>query len=314
MQQPEHLVLGGGGFIGSNVVRHLVESGKTARVGDTFATGRRSNLEPFKDSVDVHEADIRDPQQMRDAMQGIKHVMVFAALPSVVRSIEAPVLCNDVNVNGLLNVLEAARETGVERVIFSSSSSVYGDSDVLPKVETMTPKPKSPYAAQKLMGEHYARLYFELYGLKTFCLRYFNVFGPRQNPKSDYAAVIPLFIRMVLAGESPTIEGDGLQSRDFTYVDDVVRANLACCEAGEEAAGKAYNAAQGGRITVLDLAHKIAEIVDPSVKPVHVASRKGDVKHSQADARLAKEFLGWEAQVDFEEGLRTTIDWVKNEE
>ncbi|HMP74148.1 MAG TPA: SDR family oxidoreductase [Kiritimatiellia bacterium] len=304
-----YLVTGGAGFIGGNLVRKLVEMGEGVRVLDNFATGRRKNLEGLEGSVELVEGDLRDEGAVAKAVNGVRYVIHFGALPSVARSVEDPMTTNEVNIRGTLNLYLASRDAGVERVVFSSSSSVYGDTPTLPKEESMLPQPLSPYALSKLAGEHYGRMFTNLYGLKVFSLRYFNVFGPRQDPASDYAAVIPLFIRALIEDRAPCLHGDGLQTRDFTYVDDIVAANLACCTAPASAAGGVYNVAWGNRISVKELAVTIARLLGKAIEPVHGAARAGDVRDSQADATRAKEQLGWTPQVPFEEGLRRTIDW-----
>jgi nucleoside-diphosphate-sugar epimerase len=307
----EFLVTGGGGFIGSNLVHRLAGEGRSVRVLDNFSTGRRDNLAGLAARVEVLEGDLRDPAALRTAVAGVRHVLHFGALGSVLRSVEDPVTSNDVNVGGTLGLLVAARDAGVERVVFSSSSSVYGDTPTLPKREDMTPQPLSPYALTKLAGEHYMRIFHRLYGLKTFSLRYFNVFGPRQNPASQYAAVIPLFIRALMHGEACTINGDGQQTRDFTFVDDVVAANLACLSAPDVAAGNVYNVAWGNRVSLLELAATLGRLLGVSLPPVHRAARPGDVRDSQADATRARMLLGWSPSVPFEEGLRRTVAWFK---
>lgn len=307
----EYLVTGGGGFIGSNLVHRLVREGRSVRILDNFSTGRRENLTGLADRIEVVEGDLRDPDALRAAVAGIRHVLHLGALGSVLRSVEDPVTSNDVNVGGTLGLLVAARDAGVERFVLSSSSSVYGDTPTLPKREDMTPQPLSPYALTKLAGEHYLRIFHRLYGLKTFSLRYFNVFGPRQNPASQYAAVIPLFIRALLRGEPCTLNGDGQQTRDFTYVDDVVSANLACLHAPDVAAGNVYNVAWGNRVSLLELAATLGRLLGVSLPPVHRAARPGDVRDSQADATRARMLLGWAPSVPFEEGLRRTVAWFK---
>lgn len=303
------LVTGGAGFIGSNLARTLLEKGREVRVLDNFATGRHENLKDILKDIELVEGDLRNPEDVKKAVRGVCCIFHLGALPSVVRSVEDPLETHDVNVTGTLNLLIAARDAGVKRFVFSSSSSVYGNTPALPKREDMLPMPLSPYAAHKLTGEHYCRIFHELYGLKTFSLRYFNVFGPRQNPKSHYAAVIPLFIDAFAHGKAPVIHGDGGQTRDFTYVQNVVDANLACCDAPEEAAGGVFNAACGDRISVNDLASTIAKLMGSSVKPVHAEPRAGDVRDSQADSRRAREMLGWTPKVGFEEGIRRTVEW-----
>lgn len=309
--QAEYLVTGGGGFIGSSIVRTLADRGKAVRVVDDFSTGRRVNLEGLERKIELLEGDIRDDAVLKRAVPGIRFVLHLAAIPSVVRSVEDPLLTNSVNVCGTLKLLVAARDAGADRFVFSSSSSVYGDTPVLPKQEDMNPSPRSPYALSKLTGEYYARMFRDLYGLKTFSLRYFNVFGPRQNPRSQYAAVIPRFVAALAAGESPVIHGDGSQTRDFTFVDDVVAANLACCTAPAESAGCVCNIGCNQRITINDLAGKIAAIMGSAVKAVHDAPQKGDVRDSQADVSRAARLIGWTPKVSLEEGLRRTVDWFE---
>jgi nucleoside-diphosphate-sugar epimerase len=307
-----YLVTGGAGFIGSNIVRHLAEKGESVRVLDDLSTGRLSNLRDILDELEFIRGDIRDPKTVAKAVKGARNVLHLAALPSVIRSVEDPVTSNQVNACGTLRMLMASREAKVERFVFSSSSSVYGDAPTLPKRENMIPAPLSPYAVQKLTGEHYCRIFHGLYGLNTFCLRYFNVFGPRQNPASQYAAVIPLFINAAQAGKSPIVYGDGKQSRDFTFVEDVVRANLCCCRASLKAAGGVYNVARGDRISLLELLRVLSKITGKKIRPIHEAPRPGDVRHSQADSSLARRFLGWEGQVTLEEGLRKTVAYFSN--
>jgi nucleoside-diphosphate-sugar epimerase len=306
-----YLVTGGAGFIGSNFVHRLASEGRPVRVLDNFFSGRRENLTGLEDRIELIEGDLRDRAIVARAVKDVRFVIHFGAMPSVIRSVEDPWSANDVNINGTLNLLLAARDAGVDRVVFSSSSSVYGNTPVLPKQEDMTPTPLSPYALHKLAGEHYMRMFHNLYGLKTYSLRYFNVFGPRQNPKSDYAAVIPLFINAVLNDRAPVLHGDGGQTRDFTYVDDIVAANLACCEAPEAAAGGVYNVAWGNRISIKELALLIARILGKDIEPKHEPARAGDVRDSQADSSRAKAMIGWEPKVTFEEGLRRTIAWYQ---
>lgn len=303
------LVTGGAGFIGSNLVQALLARGHSVRVLDNFSTGRHENLEAIKDRIDVQVGDLRDPDALFNAVLGVRYVFHVGALPSVIRSVEDPLATHDVNVNGTLNLLLAAREAGVERVVFSSSSSVYGDTEELPKHEAMLPRPLSPYALSKLTGEHYLRIFYELYGLRTFSLRYFNVFGPRQDPASQYAAVIPLFINAIRQDQAPVIHGDGGQTRDFTYVDDVVGGNLCCLEAPDEAAGGVYNLAWGYRTSIKELASKLATLMGKDIQPRHDAAREGDVRDSQADSTRARTLLGWKPTVPFDEGVERTIDW-----
>lgn len=306
-----YLITGGAGFIGSNMAHHLLGRGEKVRVLDNFSTGRRENLEGLGTGFELVEGDLIDPVAVGRAVKGVRYILHFGALPSVIRSVEDPWSANSVNIDGTLQLLIAARDAGVERLVFSSSSSVYGNTPVLPKREDMTPNPLSPYAVQKLAGEHYGRIFHELYGLKTYALRYFNVFGPRQNPKSQYAAVIPLFIQSMLQGRPPLIHGDGEQTRDFTFVEDIISANLACCTAPDDAAGEVFNVAWGNRISVNALADTIAKILGTSIKPVHDPVRPGDVRDSQADAAKALRMIGWKPRISFDEGLSRTIDWYR---
>lgn len=309
LEPSRFLVTGGAGFIGSNIVRRLLADGHHVRVLDNFATGHRENLAGITGTIKIIEGDLRSDADVRRAVDNVRFILHLGALGSVARSVEDPFKTHDVNATGTLRILLAARESGVERIVLSSSSSVYGNTPTLPKRESMTPQPLSPYALSKLMGEHYFRLFHELYGMNTFSLRYFNVFGPRQDPNSQYAAVIPLFVDALRNGKAPVLHGDGLQTRDFTFVDDVVEANLRCCTAPVEGAGGVYNVAWGNRISILDLAKKIAAILGKDIQPVHAAPRAGDVRDSQADSALAKEKLGWEPRVAFDEGLRRTVEW-----
>jgi UDP-glucose 4-epimerase len=307
---PTYLVTGGAGFIGSHLVRGLLERGAAVRVLDNFATGRRVNLADLGGALELCEGDIRDLNCVRGAARGVEAIFHEAALPSVARSIADPLSSNAVNVGGTTNVILAARDEGVRRVVYASSSSVYGDSPTLPKIETMEPAPLSPYAIQKLAGEHYARIALPLFGVEVISLRYFNVFGPRQDPTSDYAAVIPRFITAILRNVPPTIFGDGLQSRDFTYVDNVVEANLRALDASPEAPGQAVNVACGERYTLLDLVKTIASIVGRAdVVPRHAVARAGDVRHSQASIEKARKLLGFVPPVGFREGLEKTVAW-----
>ncbi|MDH3238817.1 MAG: SDR family oxidoreductase [Deltaproteobacteria bacterium] len=308
-----YLVTGGAGFIGSNLVASLLASGHRARVLDNFLTGKRENLaglaERYGDAFELVEGDLRDLEVTRRAAQGVEYVLHQGALPSVPRSVADPVLSNEINVGGTVNLLIAARDAGVRRVVFAASSSAYGDTPELPKRESMTPNPKSPYAAQKLAGEHYMRIFYEVYGVETVSLRYFNVFGPKQDPASTYAAVIPRFITAVLMGTAPTVYGDGLQTRDFTYIDNVVRVNLLACEAPKEACGKVFNIACGERVSLLDILEIVYKLVGRRVAPKFEPPRPGDVRDSLADISLARDLLGYEPTVPFPEGLSRTFDF-----
>lgn len=305
------LVTGGAGFIGSNLVRHLVGQSARVRVFDNLSTGRRANLEGLDAAMDFVQADLRDLDALRAAMRGIRHVFHLGALASVQASVDNPALTHDINLTGTLNVLIAAREAGAQHVVLSSSASVYGNSPVMPKREDMLPEPLSSYALSKLAGEHYAKIFHSLYGLPTYSLRYFNVFGPRQDPASDYAAVIPLFMRAYADGRQPAIHGDGTQTRDFTYVADIVAANLACLAAPPEAAGKIYNIAYGDRVSILDLARHIADLAGMPCAPRFTPPRPGDIHESQADAALARRALGWTPRHTFADGLAATWQWYK---
>jgi UDP-glucose 4-epimerase len=307
-----HLVTGGAGFIGSHVVERLLANGEKVRILDNFSTGKPANVAPFQGRVEIVEGDLRDPAALARAVAGCEVVYQQAALRSVPRSIDDPLANNDVNVTGILQLLVAAKKAGVRRVVYASSSSVYGDDPSLPKVETQTPRPISPYAASKIMGEYYCRIYSQLYGLETVSLRYFNVFGPRQDPESKYAAVVPRFITAALAGEAAEVHGDGLQSRDFTYVDNVVDANLLAGSV-PGVAGEAFNVACGGRFTLLDVLAAIEKGLGHPVARKHEEARAGDVKHTLADISKVRRMLGYEPKVDFEEGMRRTVDWFRRQ-
>lgn len=302
------LVTGGAGFIGSNLARALLARGDEVRIIDDLSSGRMSNLAPILDQVTFLQGDIRNEDQVREIMTGVDYVLHEAALPSVARSVNDPVLSHDVNVNGGLTVLNVARQVGVKRLVYAASPSAYGETAVLPKVETMAPKPQSPYGVAKLTCEYYLQAFHHVYGLETVSLRYFNVFGPRQAPNSAYAAVIPLFVSLMRQGKRPTINGDGMHSRDFCYIDNVVEANLKALTA-PNAPGKVYNVAVGGRYTLLDLVAAINETLGTNIEPIHGPERPGDIRHSQADITAAKRDLGYTASVDFSEGLRRTIAW-----
>ena len=305
-----YLVTGGAGFIGSNIVRALVEQGRAVRVLDNFATGKNENLEDCLSQIELVEGDIRDFWTCLDAVGDCDYVLHQAALPSVQRSVANPQTTNEINIGGTLNMVEAARRQRVKRFVYASSSSVYGDTPTLPKVETMLLNPLSPYATTKLTGEYYCRNYHQLYGLPTVCLRYFNIFGPHQDPNSHYAAVVPRFITALLTRQQPTVFGDGEQSRDFTYVQNAVQANLAACER-ESAVGGVYNVACGDRFTLNQLLKLLREIIGTSVTAIHTESRPGDINHSQADIEAAKRDLGYRPQINFEDGLHRTVEWYR---
>ncbi len=304
------LVTGGAGFIGSNIVAELIGRGEKVRVLDNFTTGRRENLEALKDSVELVEGSLTDLETVRSAVQGVDFVLHQGALPSVPRSIEQPINTNDVNVSGTLNVLVAGKEYGVRKIVVASSSSVYGNTEESPKHEAMHPRPLSPYAVSKLACEYYARVFYEIYGLPTVVLRYFNVFGPRQNPDSQYSAVIPKFIKSMLAGKSPIIYGDGLQSRDFSFVENVVKANILAANA-DGGNGKTMNIACQESYSLLDLLETLNNILGTTIRPVFEPPRKGEVKHSLADISLARERIGYVPTVKWKEGLARTVDWYR---
>ena len=311
MTKRAYLVTGGAGFIGSHICERLLKEGQSVRVLDNFVSGKEANLESIGGDVDLIRGDIRDGRTVAEAMKGISVVFHEAALGSVPRSVADPVTTHEVNITGTLNVLLAARDAGVGRVVSASSSSVYGDTEVLPKHEGMRPQPMSPYALSKLAGEHYISVFNRVYGFEAVGLRYFNIFGPRQDPQSQYAAVIPRFITALLEGHQPVIYGDGLQSRDFTYVENVVEANLLASEA-EGVSGRAFNVACGGRYSLVDLLGKMQEILGSSIEPVHEDARAGDVRDSQASIEAAQKAFGYRVLVDFDEGLRRTVEWYKN--
>ena len=305
-----YLVTGGAGFIGSNIVKELLNQGQEVRVLDNFATGKRENILPLINNphLTIIEGDLRSFHIVRAAVKGVDYILHQGALPSVPRSINDPITTNDVNILGTLNILEAAKEFGVKRVVCASSSSIYGNSETLPKVETMPVNPMSPYALTKYAQERYCQIYYNLYGLETVALRYFNVFGPNQDPTSQYSAVIPKFIKLMREDKEPVIYGDGTQSRDFTYVDNVVYANLLACNS-EKAPGEMINIACGESYTLLDLVKMINEILVKNLEPRFAPERPGDVKHSLASIDKARELLGYNVKVDFKEGLTRTIDF-----
>ena len=303
-----YLVTGGAGFIGSNLVHALLAQGRRVRVLDDFSTGRRANLDEIKGKIELCEGDMRDPATCARATAGVDFVLHQGAVPSVARSVRDPRLSHDANATATLNMLIAARDAGVKRFVHASSSSIYGDSPTLPKQEEMTPRPKSPYAVAKLAAESYCRVFNELYGLETVCLRYFNVFGPRQDPQSPYSAVIPLFATAMLKGERPVIYGDGLQSRDFTFVANNIAANLLATTV-PGVGGQVFNIACGRRYTLLDLVGALNRILGTRIEPEFRPARPGDVKHSLADITRAETGLGYRVQVDFEAGLAQTVAW-----
>jgi nucleoside-diphosphate-sugar epimerase len=303
------LITGGGGFIGSNLARRLLEQGDEVRVLDNFSTGNRRNLADVVDEIEVVEGELRSYERVHNATRGVEVVFHQGALPSVPRSVQDPLTTGAVNVEGTLNVLLAARDEGVRRVVFASSSSVYGNAGALPRVETQFPDPISPYAVSKLAAERYCVSFARVYGLETVTLRYFNVFGPRQDPTSQYAAVVPRFIAAVEAGEPVPIFGDGEQSRDFTYVENVVEANVLAAKAAE-ASGQVINIATGEPRSVNALAQTIGDVLGRRVEREYLPPRTGDVRDSWADVAEARRLLGWEPRVGLEEGLRLTADAI----
>lgn len=305
-----YLVTGGAGFIGSAIVRELLRRGEPVRVLDNFSTGCEENLDGC-DGAEVVAGSILDEQAVRRALQGVRYVLHQAAIPSVPRSIADPLGSNEANLSGTLAMLAAAQKSGVERFVYAASSSAYGDTVVLPKAEEMSADPLSPYAVAKYAGELYARLYATIYNLPTVSLRYFNIFGPRQDPASEYAAVIPKFSECLLRGEAPVIYGDGEQSRDFTFIDNAVEANLLACRAEGAGRGEVINVACGARYSLNELVEALNEITGAGVAPVYTAARPGDVKHSLADITRAQELLGYRVKVDFKEGLRRTVQWFE---
>jgi nucleoside-diphosphate-sugar epimerase len=306
-----YLVTGGAGFIGSHLSEELVRRGHTVRVVDSLITGHRRNLEHLA-GVEFLKGDLADLAVARSAVKGMDYVLHQAAIPSVPRSVKDPVTSNGANVTASLNVLVAARDAGVKRLVYAGSSSAYGNTPTLPKREDMPTNPLSPYALQKLVAEQYAQMFTALYGFETVTTRYFNVFGPRQDPGSPYSGVISLFSTAVLDGRPPTIYGDGEQTRDFTYVANVVDGVLRACEA-PKAAGEVVNVATGGRISLNDLLRVINKIVGTNLEPIYKETRAGDVKDSQADISKAKQLLGYTPIVSLEEGLRHTLDWCRSE-
>jgi len=305
------LITGGAGFIGSHIASALTTSGARVRVLDDLSTGHRENIEEIGGDVDFIEGSVADEELLARVLEGVEVVFHEAAIPSVPRSVEAPRQTHVASVDGTFSLLMAARDKKVRRVVYAASSSAYGDQPTLPKSEQMLPDPLSPYAVAKLVGEYYCRTFTRVYGLETVSLRYFNVFGPRQDPGSQYSGVVSRFISALLSNEQPVIYGDGEQSRDFTYIDNVVAANLSAATA-REASGNVINVANGERVTLNQLLDELKELTGkPDVKASYLEPRVGDVRHSLADVSMARELLGYESKVDLREGLQRTIDWWK---
>lgn len=306
-----HLITGIGGFIGSSIARAVLARGGQVRGIDNFATGRRENIAEILDRIDFREADILDLDAVHKACAGVDYVFHEAAIPSVPKSVLDPLASNRANVDGTVNVLIAARDAKVKRVIYAASSSAYGDTPTLPKHEGMKPDPISPYAVAKLASEQYMISFYRCYGLETVCLRYFNIFGPRQDPSSPYSGVLAKFITQMLRGEQPTIFGDGEQSRDFTYIDNAVEANLLACAAPKTAAGQVFNVATGRRVTLNETVDALQKLTNYGGAAKHGPERGGDIKHSLADISKAEAGIGYKPIVDFEEGLRRTVQWYR---
>jgi UDP-glucose 4-epimerase len=311
---PKYLITGAAGFIGSSLVHALLAHGDEVRGVDNFSTGKRENLAEVRDRIDFREADLLDLDAMHSACQGIDYVLHQAAVPSVPKSVVDPIGSNRANVDGTVNLLVAARDAKVRRVIYAASSSAYGDTPTLPKQEAMPPNPISPYAVAKLTGELYMVSFFRCYGLETVCLRYFNIFGPRQDPSSQYSGVLARFSLQMLCGEQPTIFGDGETSRDFTFIDNAVSANLLACSApAANCAGRVFNCATGRRVTLNETFEALKPLTGYKGTAKYAPERSGDIKHSLADITQAEKHLGYKVSVDFEEGLRRTVEWYKTQ-
>src|SRR5579864_3828097 len=308
-----HLITGVAGFIGSSIARALLERGEQVRGIDNLGTGKRENIEEIADHIDFREADLLDLEGMRKACHGVECVYHQAAIPSVPKSVLDPLGSNQANVDGTVNILIAARDAKVRRVVYAASSSAYGDTPTLPKHEEMTPNPISPYAVAKLASEHYMVSFYRCYGLETVTLRYFNIFGPRQDPSSPYSGVLAKFITQMLRGEQPTVYGDGEQSRDFTYIDNAVEANLLACKASkEQVAGKVFNCATGRRITLNETFKLLQPMTSYQGELKYGPERSGDIKHSLADISKAEVAFGYKTIVHFEEGLKRTVEWYRS--
>ncbi len=311
---PLYLITGIGGFIGSSIARALLARGDEVRGVDNFSTGKRENVVEILNRIDLREADILDLDAMRDACAGVRFVFHEAAIPSVPKSVQDPLGSNQANVDGTVNVLIAARDAKVKRVIYAASSAAYGDTPTLPKQEEMKPDPISPYAVAKLASEHYMTSFYRCYGLETVSLRYFNIFGPRQDPSSPYSGVLAKFITSMLQGEQLAIFGDGEQSRDFTYIDNAVAANLLACQASAaQVAGKMFNVATGRRVSLNQTFQLLRQLTGYSGQPKYGPEREGDIKHSLADISRAQVAMGYKPTVDFEEGLRRTVEWYRQQ-
>ncbi len=306
----DYLVTGGAGFIGSHLVERLVQLGKSVRIVDNFITGKRENIAPFLSKAELVEGDLYDPAICAKVCAGVRVVFHQAALPSVPKSVENPQASHRSNLDATFNMLVAARESGVKRFVYAASSSAYGESPTQPKVETMPSSPLSPYAVQKLAGEQYCTAFARCYGFETVSLRYFNVFGHRQDPTSQYAAAIPAFVTSILADRSPTVYGDGEQTRDFTYIENVIQANLLAASA-PKTSGEAMNIACGESISVNEIIKRINAFLGKDIRPTYVPERAGDIKHSWADIRLAGKLIGYKPVVSFSDGLAKAIDWYK---
>jgi UDP-N-acetylglucosamine 4-epimerase len=312
-EQSKFLVTGSAGFIGSNLVEALLKLGYQVRGFDNYSTGKKENVEQFINhpNYEFIEGDIREFEKCMAACEGVDYVLHQAAWGSVPRSIEMPLLYEKINIKGTLNMMEAARQSGVKKFVYASSSSVYGDEPNLPKQEGREGNLLSPYALTKKVNEEYGKLYTKLYGLDTYGLRYFNVFGRRQDPNGAYAAVIPKFIKQLLNDEQPTINGDGMQSRDFTYIENVIEANLKACNADSQAAGQAFNIAYGGRDFLIDIYSHLSNALGKNIQPIFGPPRKGDIKHSNADISKAKELLEYDPEWSFERGIEAALEWYK---
>lgn len=308
-----YVVTGGAGFIGSNIVEELVKRGEKVRVIDNFSNGKMENIQPFLSNIELFRGDIRDIDTVRQVLKGADYVLHQAALGSIPRSIANPIETNSCNADGTLNMLVASKEMGIKRFVYASSSSVYGNSEELPKKENMITKPCSPYGVSKLIGEMYCRVFFDVYELKTVILRYFNVFGKHQDPTSQYAAVIPKFITEIQRGVPPVIFGDGEQTRDFTYVSNVVEANLMACSQDIEMYGEPFNIAFGEKHSVIELFNRVASILSKEISPRFQEGRKGEIKHSYADTSKARSIFGYKPLIDFKSGIELAIEWYKKE-